>query len=168
MKLHSEYRKDWRSDAEYANDIMVGHKTEQDIIQAYAKHLRHTQGIKVTIKNNGVDNSGKVIDAKDVTTDADFIVNGELMEVKFMNNYCKNFRFKEDQLHSYIRQGATVLFVNGWKTDRPVFTLMDTKALKDIAKHTKAQPFEGWGNKRAYFLRDSSFTWKKFSKKSLR
>jgi len=162
--LHSEYRKDWRTDEEYANDIAYGHKVEKDIIEAYAKHLRNKYNMEVVVEDNGVDNSGEVIDADKVSTDADFRLNGILVEVKFMNNMCNEFRFKESQLHSYLKQGAVVLFVNGWTTDNPEFTVMKSDKLNWIKDGFKAKPFKSWGYKHCYFLKKYHFQWHKFEK----
>lgn len=162
--LNTEYRKDWRNDKEFENDILLGHKAEKDIINSFANYLREVEGMKVIVEDNGVDNSGAFVAEDKVSTDADFLVNGQLIEVKFMNNLCKEFRFKKDQLRSYIKQDATVLFVNGWQTDEPVFTLMSPEKMKDISETRIARPFQPWGFKPCYFLKAFTFKWTKFEK----
>lgn len=158
-KLHTEYRKDWRNDEEYAKDIADGHKAEKVIIEAYAEHLRKRYGIEVIVEDNGVDNSGKVIDNSLVNSDADYILNGKLIEVKFINNMASEFRIKKDQLHSYVRQDAVVLFVNGYNTDTPKFTLIKPDRLVELSKTRRAKPFRPWGNKMCYFLNTNIFNW---------
>ncbi|ACV61746.1 hypothetical protein Dtox_0841 [Desulfofarcimen acetoxidans DSM 771] len=59
-----------------------------------------------------------------VNTKADFLVNGKPVEVKLNKHYLKIFHFKVDQLNSYLKQEAVVLWVNGYKTDNPVFTVI--------------------------------------------
>lgn len=162
MKLHTEYRKDWRTDEEYANDILKGHIAEKQIIEKYANHLRLKYDIEVTIEDNGVDNSGQVIDESKVTTKADYMLNGTLIEVKFINNDATEFRFKKDQIKSYIKQGATILLVNGWQTDNPTFAVIKPDRLKEITKTHRAKPFKTWGYKMCYFLKSYSFKWNKF------
>lgn len=162
MKLHTEYRKDWRDDEQYAKDIKDGHIAERKIIHKYAEHLRKKYDIEVTIEDNGVDNSGEVIDESKVTSKADYILNGKLIEVKFINNKSTEFRFKKDQVKSYINQNATVLLVNGWQTDSPTFTIVKPDRLEEITKTHRAKPFKTWGYKLCYFLRSYSFKWYNF------
>lgn len=164
-QLHKEYRKDWRTDEEFEKDILVGHQTEKDIIEKYANHLRLKYNMEVVVEDNGVDNSGKVIDESKVSSKADYLVNGSLIEVKFINNKANEFRFKKDQLKSYIKQDAIVLFVNGYKTDNPTFTLMRPDKLEKIARSNTAKPFAPWGHKLCYYLKAYSFEWHEFYKK---
>jgi hypothetical protein len=162
MQLHNEYRKDWRTDDEFAKDILEGHKAEREIIEKYANHLRKKYNIEVTIEDNGTDNSGKVVEESQVNTKADYILNGTLIEVKFINNQATEFRFKKDQIKSYIKQGATILLVNGWKTDNPTFTIIKPDKLQEITRTNMAKPFKTWGYKLCYFLRSYAFKWYKF------
>src|SRR5690606_3062755 len=117
--------KDWRTDKQFEEDIKKAHKVEHDIIEAFAEHLRLTYKREFIVEDNGVDNSGKVLDLKNVNTDADYKINGVLVEVKFNNRMMDEFRFKKSQLDSYLKQGAYVLWVNGWDTEEPVWILLD-------------------------------------------
>jgi hypothetical protein len=160
--LHKDYRKDWRTDEQFANDIAKAHVIEKDIIEAYAEHLRITLNKEVIVEDNGVDNSGKVLDLKSVNSKADYKVNGVLVEVKYNKNMMDDFRFKKDQLDSYLRQGAYVLWVNGWETEEPEFALLSPFKLKEIKKTRRPFPYKYWGYKMCYELRRHSFKWNKF------
>lgn len=162
MELHTDYRKDWRNDEEFAKDILESHVIEKQIIHMYAKHLELTLNKSVTIKDNGTDNTGKVVDS--ANTNADYLVNDIPVEVKFNNDMDDEFRFKKDQLNSYVKQGAYVLWVNGWaeKDREPVFTLISPTKMKEIASTRRAKPFQTWGYKMCYELRSYMFKWKKF------
>jgi hypothetical protein len=160
--LHKDYRKDWRTDEQFEADIKKAHKVEHDIIEAFAKHLELTYNRKFVVEDNGIDNSGKVLDLKDVDTRADYKINGVLVEVKFNNNMMDEFRFKKSQLNSYLKQGAYVLWVNGWETDSPVWTLLDSDDLKEIKRTRQPFPYAYWGHKLCYNLKSYSFTWKRF------
>lgn len=99
------------------------------IMDAYKQYVYDTYGIKLKIKSNEVDNSGKFIFGKG-NTKADYLVNGKLLEIKFNNRLLSFFQFKACQLDSYIKQNAHVLFVNGYETNCPVFTIMSINHLK--------------------------------------
>jgi hypothetical protein len=157
--LHTEHRKDWRTDEQFARDIKVGNDTEREIIERFATHLRRTYDCPVKIEDNGVDNTGRPLRQSEVTTSADFKVNGMLVEVKFINPLSQNFRFKSGHLDSCIRQGAIVLFVNGWQTPRPEFVLMDDKQLRKIRETVVPREYEPWGYKLCYFLTRDMFKW---------
>jgi hypothetical protein len=163
--LHEDYRKDWRSDKQFEDDIKKAHEIEKDIIEAYAEHLRVTTGREIVVENNGVDNTGKVLEFSKVDTRADYRVNGVLIEVKFNNNMMEDFRFKKSQLNSYIKQGAYVLWVNGWKTEKPEFVLLSPDKMREIKQTRKAFPYAYWGYKMCYELRRHSFKWQTFKKK---
>lgn len=160
--MNKEWRKDWRTDEEFAKDILDGHKAERDIIERYRLILEQQLGRSVTVENNGVDNSGKPLPLKDVNTKADFIVDGKLLEVKFIKRLDSEFRFKVGHLNSYIKQGAPVLLVNGWETQNPVYTIMTPEILQKIKDTRTPQPFYTWGNKLCYFLRMEDFVWDSF------
>jgi hypothetical protein len=160
--IHSDYRKDWRTDEQFEADIAKAHKVEKDIIEAYAEHLRLTYNREFIVEDNGIDNSGKVLDFKDVDTRADYKINGVLVEVKYNKHMMDEFRFKKSQLDSYIKQGAYVLWVNGWETENPVWTLMDTESLKDIKRTRRAFQYKYWGYKLCYNIREYSYEWRKF------
>jgi hypothetical protein len=163
--LHEDYRKDWRSDKQFEDDIKKAHVIEKDIIEAYATHLRITTGKEIVVEDNGVDNTGKVLEFSKVDTRADYRVNGILVEVKFNNNMMEDFRFKKSQLDSYIKQGAYVLWVNGWRTEQPEFTLLSPEKMKELKQTRRAFPYAYWGYKMCYELRRHSFKWQKFQGK---
>jgi methionine aminopeptidase len=162
MKLHDDHRKDWRNDEQFARDILTGHKVERSIIEKYANYLETVYGIDITIKDNGVDNTGEVIDSSQVSADADYMLNDKLIEVKYINKKAEEFRLKESQVKSYIRQEAYLLFVNGWETDEPRFTLLDTAKLNEITRTVRPKPYEGWGYKKCYLLKSGCFDWYSF------
>jgi hypothetical protein len=158
--MNIDYRKDVRTDEQFDDDIFNSHIAERKIIERYAQHLRDKYNMEVVIEDNGVDNSGKPLDS--ATTDADFLLNGKLIEVKFAEDNLSVFRLKKDQVKSYIEQDAPVLFVNGWETDNPVFTIIKPDRLIDITRTRRAKPFAPWGHKLCYFLNSCAFKWFNF------
>lgn len=152
------YRIDHRTIDQFSKDIKIGHEKERDIMNAYKQYVYDTYGIQLDVKPNGVDNSGKFIFGK-VNTKADYLVNDKPLEIKFNNRMLDFFHFKVSQLNSYIRQDAHVLFVNGYETSCPVFTIMTPKHLRKVRKLKKPIYFEKW-KKQVYRLRASDYVWK--------
>jgi hypothetical protein len=162
MSLHHEFRKDWRNDEQFARDILEGHVIEANIIMEYADYLRRVYSIEVEIKDNGVDNTGAVLNNDEVDARADYLLNGQPIEVKYIKEHADEFRLKKEQVLSYIEQGAFILLVNGWMTEKPTFTLIKTERLKEIVQTKRTKPFETWGYKRCYFLKKYHFQWFSF------
>lgn len=162
--MNSDYRKDWRTDEQFARDILDGVKAEREIVDQYATHLLVKYGMASEIIDNGTDNSGKVVDSKLATMDADFIMNGVPLEVKYINDHVQEFRFKADQARAYVKQQALVLLVNGWRTDQPEFAVIQWQELQKLMKTRNPKPFEPWGYKLCYFLKKYHFSWHFFEK----
>jgi hypothetical protein len=105
------YRKDFRSDKEFARDIKNRSKKEQFLIQTWKKEME-ARYFKVEIKDNGVDNTGKVIKGR-VSADADYLVSiaGDAffkMDVK--NSYVGyKWTFKISNLRNYVKNDVTIL-----------------------------------------------------------
>lgn len=157
------YRRDNRSVEEFEKHMIDCSSTEKEIINLYAEYLKQKHGIEATIKNNGVDNSGKLIKGR-VTSDADFLVNGKLIEVKFNRKMSKFFHLKESQVNSYLKQKADILFVNGWETPEPVFAILGKHDLLFLQQGCEPFPFFIWGNKTVYRLYSKDYNWKPLPK----
>lgn len=121
-----QYRLDHRTVEQFEKDIKECSNIERQIIDNYAHMFFKKHGYFPNIENNGVDNSGNLIKRR-VNSNADFLVDGELIEVKFSKKDQKKFHFKTSQLRSYIKQGASILFINGYETDSPRYTTFDTQ-----------------------------------------
>lgn len=156
------YRRDNRSLKQFKKDIEHGTKTEAEIIQMYAEYFEEKYALFVDVKDNGCDNSGKYLKASEINTGADYLLNGRLVEVKFNNEKLDYFHFKKQQLESYLEQGAVVLWVNGWETKRPRFTVLRRKHLLQIQRRGKLVSFEGWGGKKCYRLYAEDYNWYSF------
>ncbi|MCW2279291.1 hypothetical protein [Heliophilum fasciatum] len=157
--LYDFYRMDGRDIKEFARDIKQGVKTESEIISLYAEYWRRKTGETLTVKNNGCDNSGRLLMSGRVSLKADYLVKGKPVEVKFNNSMLSTFRFKAAQLEGYLKQGAAVLWVNGWQTEAPIFTVLKAKHLQAIKENSKPLPFIHWGGKMCYELSAADYTW---------
>lgn len=153
------YRMDNRTVEQFAKAIEQGSQIERDIIERYVQQLKRNWGIELTVEDNGCDNSGKLLNYQQVNTKADFLINGEPVEVKFNNSNMIKFRFKAEQLESYLKQGATVLWVNGYHTKKPTYTLLEPDNLEWIKRECSLIPFIPWGGKFCYELCSEDFEW---------
>jgi hypothetical protein len=133
-KGFANYRFDVRNEEEFIRDIKVGHEREQKAIELYSEFLSNNE-IEHTIEPNGSDVEGKYIrDVQQVSKDADYLLNGEPLEVKTCQIKTETIYLKKRQIDDYIKQNSSVLFVMGIEEDEPVFTLMTPKDLVLIQK----------------------------------
>ncbi|WP_328597295.1 hypothetical protein [Heliobacterium mobile] len=153
------YRMDDRDIKDFARDIEHGSRVEREIIELYVDYWQRKTGEVLSIQNNGCDNSGRLLLGANVNLKADYLLNGRPVEVKFNNSNLSTFRFKSDQLNSYMKQGASVIWVNGWQTSIPVFTVLKPKHLRLIKESKTPLPFIFWGSKLCYELSASDYTW---------
>jgi hypothetical protein len=160
----SAYRKDNRSENQFFNDIKIGNQTEKLIISQYADLFKKKNGSELIIIDTGCGNEGEPLSEDQISTKADYFVNGRNLEVKFNNQLCRKFHFKASHLSSYIKQKANVLWVNGFLTDQPLYTIMKQNDLHWIRRSLPTVAFEGWGGKEAYQLEANLFHWKAFKK----
>jgi len=157
-----DYRMDSRTREVFEKDIAVSTARERDIIQRYKKIYESKYGKELVIEENGCDNSGDYLDDSEVTTKADFLLNGKPVEVKANNNKLVKFRLKKGQLESYIRQNAAIIWVNGYKSNDPTYTIVKVSVLESIYKSRKPIEFAGWGGKLCYEVYAKEFIWNAF------
>ncbi|SFH22405.1 hypothetical protein SAMN05660649_04332 [Desulfotomaculum arcticum] len=162
MYAFDRYRMDNRTVEQFAEDIAQGTRVEREIISWYVRYYEMKYKIALEVEDNGCDNSGKLLERGEVNTLADFKLNGQPVEVKFNNKRLLRFHFKVDQLESYLKQRASVIWVNGYETDSPVFTVLKTVDLERIRKTRKPVAFLLWGGKMCYEIQAQEFKWLKF------
>lgn len=131
-------------------------------MRRYANYIDDVFGIPVTVVNNGCDNSGEYLKDEDVSTQTDFTINGRPIEVKFNNEHLETFHFKQSQLRSYEKQRAVILWVNGWKSGKPVFTILKRRHMRRIKAEAELVEFRGWGGKKCYRLNAKDYKWYQF------
>jgi len=150
---------DNRTKAEFANDIEVGSAAELAIVQRYVHYMHRVYGIELRITDNGCGNAGQFLEGHQVSTAADYLIEGKPVEIKFNNRMLTTFRAKVSQIESYYRQGAAIIWVNGYLTKTPVFTYISKEKLMSIMLAGTETPFEGWGGKMCYTLNNADFDW---------
>ncbi|MED4841561.1 hypothetical protein P9695_14910 [Weizmannia sp. CD-2023] len=160
-----DYRMDSRTKEQFIQDIKRGNLREQKAIQLFQDYLYWQHGWIEPIKENGIDMSGAFIEhTEEVTTQADYVLGGMPLEVKTCPNHTPIIYLKVEQVSSYIKQGASLLFVNGIETFEPAFTLLSANDLKEIARtHRKAFPRNGVnGGKICFETFTHEFGWSTF------
>lgn len=144
---------------EFKRDIKQSTIDERIIIEKYRDYCKTVHNIDIIIEDNGVDNTGEFLDVSQVRSDADFKVNGKLVEVKTIKDKLKVFRLKVASIKSYIKQNATMLLVSGWKTEEPEFTMITPKLMKHLLKTKKIEVARDWENKKIVKLTYDDFNW---------
>ncbi len=135
------YRKDNRTKNQFANDIIECTKIERELMCLYVDDLNKRKGgLVYTFIDNGIDNSGKLIEKdREVTTKADFLLKkakgkDRAIEIKFCRKDFKIFHLKTSQLKSYIKQDCCVVMFMGIDTENIRYTILtplDMQAVLD-------------------------------------
>lgn len=160
----NNYRFDKRSKEEFVADIKASTQTEAVLLNLWLNYIERTTGeerLKFRYTGCGP-NDGEFLEDSKVTTHADYEVEGiGLLEVKFSKKLLpKIFHLKVRQVESYLRQGATILMVNGSESDTPKFTIINTVALQAIADTCEVRPWAGFGGKISYKIPVSRCIWR--------
>jgi hypothetical protein len=155
--LSLNHRRDIRTVDEFKQDLLYASRAEREIIQRFGLFYWQVTGMRLDIRDNGIDNSGKLLNKVD--SRADFLINGEhLMEVKYNKKHLPYFHLKEWQLNSYIKQQCHILWVNNWE-GRPEFTTIKNVDLSRIKETAEKLTLWQWGNKPVYRLYYDDFKW---------
>lgn len=158
------YRFDNRSKKQFADDIKNSTRKEKELLNCWLDYLEKRNNKRPGFKYAGCgSDKGEYLDIKNVSTDADYEVDGYgLIEVKFSKKKLnKVFHLKINQVKSYINQGATILMVDGADTKSPYFTLIDADTLKIIQDDCKIKAWAGFGYKQSYVVPLNMFVWRK-------
>ena len=148
-----------RTYEQFKKDIKQSTLDERVIIEKYKCYCKRKYNIDITIEDNDIDNTGEFLEVSKVRSDADFIVNGKLVEVKTIKNKLDSFRLKVASIKSYIKQNATMLLVSGWKTDNPEFTMITPRLMKNLLKTKTVTVARDWENKKIIRLSYDDFKW---------
>lgn len=159
------YRMDSRTKEQFIHDIKKGNERERLVMILFKSYLQREFGFTGTIEENGVDMSGDFIeDENKVTTGVDYVVNGKGLEVKTSRNRVNYIYLKTGQVNSYIKQGASLLYVNGIEDEQPIFTFFTVEDLKRIKENAPVviPKFNINGGKKSYFLEGAELEWSTF------
>lgn len=162
------YRKDNRSEKQFAKDIKDCTLTETLLMTLYVEYLNARKRGKhsYSFKDNGVDNDGNLIkDESKVTTAADFLLihpnqTDRKIEIKFSrkNNY--SFHFKYDQMIKYIEKDVCIVNFMGTDTEDIKFCIFTPAELQNALDNGKVVFFKAWGNKKCIKFISKEQDWK--------
>jgi hypothetical protein len=166
----NSYRMDFRSKDQFIQDIEKGNARERLAITLFKNYLIREFGFTGEITENGCDMSGEFIeDMQNVSSGADYVFgNNKLpLEVKTSTGHNTTIFLKVKQINSYIRQGASVLYVNGIERDFPAFTFWTVEDLKEMVRTCeKVIPPKGInGGKESYKIDALKYEWRTFNGK---
>lgn len=156
------YRYDTRSEEQFARDIKDRTLEERRLFMLWAVQQELKTGKVVKYKDNGCGKDGRLLADSEVTTAADFSVEGiGLVEVKFAKPLLtRQFHLKVNQVKAYNKQNVTILMVNGSGEMVPEYTMIKPEALSRIMETSKVVPWQGFGGKPSYKINVNEFIWK--------
>ena len=158
----ANYRYDYRTKEQFQKDVKDSTLQENSLIKRWLDHVEAVTGERpVARRTSSKGAKGEYLESKDVTADADFIVEGYgLVEVKFAKPLIKtNFHLKVSQVNKYIAQNANILMVNGAHTDSPKFAFIRTRRLRELAAESEQVSWRGFGGKLAYRIPIRKVRW---------
>lgn len=161
---------DNRSKEQFIRDIKKGNERERLAITLFKSYLRNEFGFEGAIEENGCDMSGEFIeDISKVTSGADYVVGANKLplEVKTAAGHVPTIYLKVNQVKSYIRQEASLLYVNGIERPVPAFTFFTLEDLKEIQSTCEivTPPNNIQGGKLSYKIDAHELTWLTFAGK---
>lgn len=111
--MSPDRRKDTRTLKQFAKDIKKFTTRERLLVELFANEYRH-RGHNVIILDNGVDNTGKLVQKSNSNADYELIIDGVpgLYEIK-CGPVPYKATFKAHDLEAYVKQGANMLLFLG-------------------------------------------------------
>lgn len=160
----ADYRKDYRDHKTFCDDIKKATATERAILDRWLEILAKQYGQRPKVKNNGCANSGEYLEQKDVTAAEDYEIEGiGLVEIKFSYPKLKeHFHFKTGHVNRYLRNKSTILFVDGWASNSPEYTVIEATTLERLVATAEIVNCRQFGGKEAYRFKTGSLLWKAF------
>ncbi|MGG3561615.1 hypothetical protein ABES03_08425 [Neobacillus rhizosphaerae] len=164
------YRFDVRTKEQFIVDIEKGNARERLAIILFKNFLKNQFGFYGDIVPNGCDMSGDFInDISKVNSGADYLVgeNKLPLEVKTSTGHNTTIYLKVNQVDSYIRQGASVLYVNGIERPVSAFTFWTFEDLKEMRRTCeRVIPPNGInGGKESFKIDALKYSWLTFAGK---
>ena len=127
------YRMDGRTVEEFQRDIKRGNDREAKAIKLFKTYLEREFNFTGEIQENGCDMTGAYIeDINKVSMEADYTIGANKLEVKTSAVHSSTIYIKVSQVKSYIKQQASLLYVNGIERMTPAFTFFTVEDLKNF------------------------------------
>jgi hypothetical protein len=135
------YRKDNRTDEQFAKDISCRTKKEAFLKNLFVSEMRY-RGHEVETYDLGVNNNGEVFKGKsNCSADYRFKINDSLYDLDIKNSFVKNkCTFKVHNLKQYIKAGAGILlFYNTGNINYDTSNIVLEKTKWGVIKPEKIQ-----------------------------
>lgn len=158
------YRFDNRSESEFKRDIKDRTLQERELFFRWLEIQEKNTGTKPVFIDTGCGSHGEFLEDDKVSYDADFDVEGiGPLEVKFAKPLLVEvFHLKVGQVASYIKQGATLLMVNGINEPVAMYTMISVESLQEIVDECEIVKWRGFGFKPSYRIPVDKFVWRAF------
>jgi len=162
-------RRDVRTIKQFKEDISWSTQRENHLIRLYAKEMKF-RGHKVKWENNGIDNSGKLVEYSDNRPDFKVTIDDKekLVEVK-ANPYHHKQTFKVYDLDAYVKAEADILLFYHIGHHKTVvgpdtkWAIIETKNIEKMLKNSEIRTGDSkWGYKPVIIVypRDYDKYWK--------
>jgi hypothetical protein len=163
-----EYRRDGRSVERFAQDLKDCHRVENQLMTLYVGWLnsRIRNDDKYSFEDNGVDNSGKLLTDKQVTSAADFLLiraghSAKHIDIKFCREERKTFHLKVSQLNQYVKNNVAIINYMGSDGENRRFCIIKPDEIKWLLKYGEKVKFAVWGYKECIRCYVNDFEWHK-------
>lgn len=168
MAKSNEYRMDGRTVEEFKKNIEKGNERERLAVTLFKHYLKREFNFTGDILENGIDMQGEFIeDVNHVTYEADYLFGtcGLPMEVKTSSKRATEIYLKVGQVRAYIKQGASLLYVNEIDSGQPAFTFITLEELIELSQTgTKVIPPRNInGSKQSYLIQSRNLQWSTFN-----
>lgn len=135
------YRADNRTQEAFCSDILEAHTIESDIALRICQYCYKITGKWPRLESAAPDFTGGFLKDSEVTLDADFRMNGRLIEITRSDSICnKNFHQKLSKSKICAEGTYDIIFVNGYKKMvEPQYTCIKSVQMKDLIKKSMGQ-----------------------------
>lgn len=158
--MNDFYRFDRRNKEQFQEDIKLCTNIEFKILNQYLDLIEFQTQRRPKAHNHSPGRSGDYLENNEVSSKADYSIDGQNFEIKFSKQKLKKyFHLKASQIKAYLKQDANILMVDGALTENPQYVLLDKDALQAI-QELPIVKFGGMGGKDSYRIPLSLFVWK--------
>ena len=158
MSSSLDFRRDVRSTEQFQKDVKDATFRERLLVNDWIDEMAK-RGFKVTAEDNGIDNSGELVEQSDCRPDYKVTCGKKsaLFEVK-QNVYSHKQTFKVYDLQQYIKMGAKILLFYGIGTNAEItsdsrWAIIKPEAMQRmLAELPHEDGGAKWGNKTVVIL----------------
>lgn len=164
--MMSDQRFDIRDKNKFKKDIKRSAYVEAHIALRIGYLIKTQHGYWPAIVPIGCDHTGEFLNARKVTKDPDYFIDGSMMELTRSDMDCHGkFSQKVEKVEFCIKNAYNIIFVNGFSEYKePYFTIMKAECLRELTIRSYDKygiiKFPGMGYCPCYRYSNSWFEWK--------